>query len=108
MSKFVIKPASNGQNYFVLKSTGNNETILTSEMYITTQGSKTWIASVKVNSQNNDRYKKWKSWDDQRYFTLIWANWETIGTSEMYKTQSARDEGILAVKKYAPLAITEE
>lgn len=108
MSKFLIKPSSNGQNYFVLKSSGNNETILTSEMYTSVQACKTWIASVKLNSQIDDHYKKWKSGDDQRYFTLIGGNGETIGTSEMYKTASARDDGILAVKKYAPVATIEE
>lgn len=108
MSKFLIKPSSNGQNYFVLKSSGNNETILTSEMYTSVQACKIWIASVKINSQIDDHYKRMKSGDDQRFFNLIWGNWEIIGTSEMYTTPTARDNGILAVKKYAPIATIEE
>lgn len=47
--KFVIKKASNGQYYFLLKA-GNGETIAQSEMYTSKSGAKNGIESVKANA----------------------------------------------------------
>lgn len=48
-SKFDRKTAKNGSPYFNLKA-GNGEIIGTSEMYSSTQGMETGIASVKKNA----------------------------------------------------------
>lgn len=46
---FYIAKATDKQFYFVLKSP-NHETIATSEMYVSKQGAKDGIASVKLNA----------------------------------------------------------
>lgn len=103
MWKFTIYISKNSQYYFVLTA-GNGEPILSGETYTTMQACKDGIASVKVNSQIDEQYKRYKSKDDQRYFVLEAKNGEPLWRSEMYTTQEARDNGILSVKQNAPTA----
>ncbi len=49
MAKFEINKSRNDQYYFVLKA-GNGEPIATSEMYVSKQGCKHGINSVKNNA----------------------------------------------------------
>jgi hypothetical protein len=106
MGKFQNFTGTNGQYYFRLKAS-NGEIILTSEGYTTTYGRTNGIDSVKTNAPLDSRYKKQVSGLSQPYFTLHAANGEIIGTSEMYSSNSARDNGIEAVKKEAPTATVE-
>lgn len=106
MGKFQNFTGTNGQYYFRLKAS-NGETILTSEGYTTTYGRSTGIESVKANAPYDIRYKKLTSRLNQPYFTLNAANGEVIGTSEMYSSSSARDNGIESVKREAPNASVE-
>lgn len=94
---FEITKASNGQFRFALKA-GNGEVILHSETYVQKASAQNGIASVQTNSQNDARYERKTASDGRAYFTLKAANGEVIGTSEMYSTEAARDEGILSVK----------
>jgi len=108
MGKFIIKTAKDGQNYFALKA-GNGETILSSEMYTTKAACNNGIESVKTNAPNDSRYEKQTAKNGEFYFTLKAANFQVIGTSEMYTTSSSRDNGIESVKSNAPGAsVTEE
>lgn len=98
--------------YYDLKRTGeqymfnlrgdNHETVLTSERYVTKQGAQTGIAAVKANSPLESQYRRLSSTSNAPYFTLKAGNAETIGTSEMYSSASARDTGIEWVKKNGP------
>ncbi len=103
MAKFHIFESTNKQYYYHLKSS-NGEIILSGEGYITHSGCKNGIESVKVNSTNDFRYKRLIAANGQYYFTLTAANGETIGQSEMYWTAQARENGINAVKRDAPIA----
>jgi uncharacterized protein YegP (UPF0339 family) len=49
-----------------------------------------------------------KSKDEQYYFNLKAPNNEIIATSEMYTTKQNCENGINAVKKYAPNAPIED
>lgn len=102
--KFVLKKSSDLKFMFNLKA-GNGETILTSEMYESKTGAENGIESVKENAVVDDRYEKRTSIKDEPYFVLKAANWLIIGTSEMYSSTSARDNGIEAVKDNAPDAV---
>ncbi len=51
--KFKIHKSRNDQYYFNLHA-GNGEKIATSEMYVTKQGCKNGIESVKTNAPNAD------------------------------------------------------
>jgi len=102
--------------YYELKASGpqfmwnlkaaNGETILTSERYTTKDSAKNGIASCKVNSALDARYDRKTSSTGQPYFVLRAANNEAIGTSEMYSSTAARENGIASCKANGPTATT--
>jgi uncharacterized protein YegP (UPF0339 family) len=99
-ARFVIKNSSDGQFMFVLKA-GNNEVILTSELYAQKQGAERGIASVRENAPDDARFDRRTSKAEEPYFVLKAANGEIIGTSEMYSSASAVEKGIASVKRNA-------
>lgn len=107
MAKFVITKRNNGEFQFNLKA-GNGQTILSSEGYSTKSGCTNGVESVKTNSQDDDRYDKKESSGGKPYFTLKATNGQIIGSSEMYESTSARDNGIASVKSNAPDATTDD
>jgi uncharacterized protein len=94
---FELKKSSNGQFHFVLKAQ-NAETILSSELYQSKSSAQNGIASVQSNCSNDARYERKTSSNGKPYFNLKAANHEIIGTSEMYESDSGRDNGIESVK----------
>jgi len=96
-SRYVLSGSTATQFHFVLKA-GNNETILRSERYTTKKAALNGIESVKANSPNDARYERKNASDGSPMFNLKAANGETIGTSQMYSSASARDDGIASVK----------
>jgi len=107
MAKFQIYKGDDGQLYFRLIA-ANGEKILRSEGYTSRSNCKNGISSVKSNAPADDRYQREASSDGQFYFNLTARNGEVIGTSEMYTTESSRNNGIEAVKKTAPDAPVED
>ena len=105
--KFGLKPTVNGEYMFNLKA-ANGETVLTSERYTSKAGANTGIQSVRVNAVIDSRYEDRDSVRFEKYFVLKAANGEIIGTSEMYSSAAARDNGKAAVKKYAPEAVIDD
>ncbi|KFE98361.1 hypothetical protein IX39_13020 [Chryseobacterium formosense] len=103
MGKFIITKRKNNDYQFNLKA-GNGQVILTSQGYATKSGCKNGIESVKTNSPFDSRYERMTSSNSQYYFNLKAGNGEIIGTSEMYTTSTARDNGIESVKSNAPEA----
>ncbi|MDA8444802.1 YegP family protein [Paracidovorax valerianellae] len=97
---------SGTQYMFNLKSSGNGETVLTSERYTTKQNADAGIASVKANAPYDGRYQKLTASNGSPYFTLTATNGQVIGTSELYSSTTARDNGITWVKTNAPSAST--
>ena len=108
MGKFVLKTGSNSQYYFNLKA-DNGQKILASEGYTSKAACENGIESVKKNATEDSRYEKKTSTNGKYYFTLKASNGQIIGTSEMYESESGRDNGIASVKSNAPgAAISEE
>lgn len=107
MGKFVITKRTNGDYQFNLKA-GNGQVILTSQGYASKDGCKNGIESVQKNAPNDDRYDKKTASNGKPYFTLTAANGQIIGSSEMYESTSARDNGIASVKSNAPDASVED
>jgi len=105
--KFSIEKSSDKQFYFNLHAV-NAKIILTSERYTSKQNCKNGIASVKVHAPFDHNYERKTAINDQFYFNLKAANNEVIGKSEMYTTKAARENGIEAVKRDAPIAETED
>ena len=106
-ARFEIKTGKDNQFYFNLVA-ANNESILRSEGYTAKASCTNGIESVKTNASNDERYERKSSKDGQPYFVLVAANKEPIGTSEMYSSEQARDNGIAAVKSAAPGAAIED
>ena len=105
--KFQIYLGQNNQYYFRLRAK-NGEIILTSEGYVAKSGCQNGIQSVQENAPNDARYQRKTAANGQFYFNLIAANGQVIGTSEMYTSQPARDNGIEAVKNTAPTTPIED
>lgn len=107
MGKFVISKRKNDEFQFNLKA-NNGQTILASEGYTTKASCENGIESVKKNSQNDDNFDRKKSSNDKFYFNLKAANGQIIGTSEMYESESGRENGIKSVKENAPDANVDD
>lgn len=106
MGKYQIKKTSNNQYRWVLKAT-NGETLITSETYTTKQNCLNGIASSKV-SISDKNFERKSSIAGQPYFNQVANNYQVLGTSEMYSSIAARDNGIDSVKSNAPTATIED
>ncbi|UUC43844.1 YegP family protein [Flavobacterium cerinum] len=107
MGKFVITKRKNDEFQFDLKA-GNGQTILTSEGYTAKAGCTNGIESVRKNAQLDERFERKTSSNGKPFFNLKASNGQIIGTSEMYESVAARDNGIESVKKNAPDATVED
>ncbi len=106
-AKFEIKKAKNGQYFFNLKA-GNGQVILTSEQYKAKDSAQNGIKSVKKHAKAEKHFDRRESKKGEPYFVLMAANNEIIGTSEMYKGKSGRDNGIKSVMTNAPGARVDD
>ena len=86
-----------GQFRFRLKAS-NGETLLASEGHPHKRSAEAAIASAKKNATGDAFYERTASSGKGCCFVLRGTNYEVIGTSEMYGSALARDEGIEAVK----------
>jgi uncharacterized protein YegP (UPF0339 family) len=107
MGKFVITKRTNGEFQFNLKA-NNGQTILASEGYTAKPGCLNGIESVRTNSQDDTRFDRKESSNGKPYFNLKASNGQIIGSSEMYESVSARDNGIASVKTNAPDATVDD
>lgn len=101
MGKFEITTRKNGECQFNLKA-GNGQVILSSEGYTTKAACNNGIESVRKNSQDDNKFERKTSSNGKPYFNLKATNGQIIGTSEMYESESSRENGIESVKKNAP------
>jgi uncharacterized protein YegP (UPF0339 family) len=107
MGKFVITKRSNGEFQFNLKA-GNGQTILASEGYSAKSSCESGIESVRKNAQDDSKFEKKTSSNGKFHFNLKATNGQIIGSSEMYESTTARDNGIESVKKNAPDAEVDD
>lgn len=94
---YEVSQASDGQYRFVLKA-GNGEVILTSELYKTKASAQNGIESVQRNSPEDNRYERLEAKNGKPYFNLKAANYQVIGTSQLYSSEQSREKGIESVK----------
>ncbi|AUP79969.1 YegP family protein [Flavivirga eckloniae] len=107
MAKFEIYKDKRKEFRFRLKA-GNGQNILASEGYASKAGCTNGIESVKKNSTDDTRYSRLESKGGSPYFNLKASNGQVIGTSEMYSSTSAMENGIASVKKNASEASVED
>jgi uncharacterized protein YegP (UPF0339 family) len=105
--KYLLHPAGASQFHWDLKA-GNSQTILSSQMYAAKDGAETGIQSCRTNSGDEARYERLASKASEPYFVLKAGNGEIIGTSQMYSSDSARDQGIASCKENGPSATTQD
>lgn len=105
--KFEIFKDKAGEFRFRLKA-GNGEIILASEGYRQKGSAENGVASVKENAPIDERYERKDSSSGKPMFNLKASNGQVIGTSELYASNAARENGIESVKKNAPGASVVE
>ncbi len=105
--KFELKKSKNNKYFFSLLAS-NGQTILGSEMYEAKASALNGIESVKSNAADDSRYARLNGKDGSPYFTLKAGNGQVIGNSQMYSSDSARDNGIASCKTNAPGAATDD
>lgn len=98
-SSFEIKKAHGGKFFFQLTIDGD-KVILTSELYKQKASSQNGIASVQKNCHDDTKYSRLRRKNGKLYFTLKAANYQVIGTSELYNTEEEREDGIKTIMKY--------
>lgn len=86
----------------------NGEIILHSEAYTSSKACDDGITSVRLNSPFDNQYDRRTAVNGQYYFVLKAKNGEIIGTSELYSSSFARDNGITAVKRVGPTAPVDD
>lgn len=105
--KFDLKKSKNDKFFFNLLS-ANGQIILTSEMYEAKASANNGIESVKKNAADDARYDRLVSTKGEPYFVLKAANHQVIGNSQMYSSESTRDNGIASCKSNAPDAAVND
>lgn len=107
MQKFEIYKDRGGEFRFRLKA-ANGQNILASEGYKAKTGCTNGIESVRNNSQDDSKFERLESQGGSPYFNLKASNGQVVGTSEMYSSFSAMENGIASVKKNAPGATVDD
>jgi len=105
--KFEVYKDKGGKFRFRLKA-GNGQIILTGEAYNSKDACIAGIESVKKNSADPKRFTKTTTPTKMFRFAVTAANSQIIGTSQNYKTESGRDNGIESVKRNAVKAEVKE
>jgi uncharacterized protein YegP (UPF0339 family) len=90
---FDIFVGADEQIYFHLQA-ANGEIVLQSEGYVSEQGARKGVASVRTHGKSASNFEVSESADEQFYFVLKAANGETIGVSETYVSKSNAERGV--------------
>jgi uncharacterized protein len=104
--KYEIKKGKGGFR-FNLKAP-NGKIILSSETYTTKASAQAGITSVKGNARAKSHFEERKARNGDPYFVLKAKNGETIGRSETYSSDSARQNGIEAVQRNAGARVEDK
>lgn len=104
---FEIKKAHGGKFFFQLKNE-EGKVILTSELYKQKASSQNGIISVQKNSHDETKYSRLKRKNGKLYFTLKAANFQVIGTSEMFDNEADREEGIKSIIHYGSSTVVKD
>ena len=105
--RFEIYTDSAGQHRFRLRA-GNGEVVLVSEGYKRRINARKGVASVQRNVLRDERFERRTTRSGAPMFNLRASNGQVIGTSEAYASLEAREDGIDAVRRAAPLATVAE
>ncbi|WP_435751886.1 YegP family protein [Thauera sp. AutoDN2] len=105
--KFEVYKDQAGEFRFRLKA-ANGQVILASEGYKAKASCLNGVESVKNNAPDDTKYERKESQSGKPMFNLRAMNGQVIGTSQLYESVAARENGIESVKKNAPEAAVED
>jgi len=108
MAKFEVYQSGKNKEFRFRLKADNGQTVLSSEGYATKASCMNGIESVKKNSADEKRFTKTKTPTNMFRFSLTAANSQIVGTSQNYKTESGRDNGVESVKRNAAKAEIKE
>ncbi len=94
---YELKTMANGNFMFVLKA-ANHQVILTSQGYKEKRSAQAGIDSVRKNGVEDGRYDRKTAANGSPYFALTATNGQIIGSSEMYSSTGAMENGIQSCK----------
>lgn len=103
---FEIYTDKAGEFRFALKA-GNGEKILASEGYTSKDACENGIASVRENSQNEDRFELKEAANGKWHFNLKAGNGQVIGTSQMYASKDGAENGMQSVSENVTGAVKD-
>ena len=101
--KFECYRDNAGQYRFRLKAR-NGEIILASQAYTAKAACQKGIESVRKNCTDPTAFQAETTDKGKFRFLLKSANGQVIGTSQIYESETGRDNGIASVARSAPLA----
>ena len=107
MGKFVISTRANGEFQFNLVA-GNGQVILTSQGYNAKASCMNGVESVRTNAADDSRFERQTAANGKFYFTLKAGNGQVIGQSQMYASETTRDNGIQSCVSHAPGATVDD
>jgi hypothetical protein len=108
MAKFEVYQSGKKNEFRFRLKADNGQTILSSEGYNTKASCLNGIDSVKKNSGDPKRFSKTQTPTKMFRFAITAANSQIIGTSQNYKSESGRDNGIESVKRNSSKAVIKE
>ena len=104
MAKFEVYQSGKKNEFRFRLKADNGQTILSSEGYSSRAACMNGIASVKKNANNPKSMIKSQTPGKMFRFSIRAANNEIIGTSQNYKSESGRNNGIDSVIRNATKA----
>lgn len=105
--KFECYKDKAGEFRFRLKA-GNGQAILSSEGYKAKASCSNGIASVQKNCADPERFVKKQTPSGKFRFSLTSTNGQVIGSSQNYKSESGRNNGMKSVANCAPGATIDD
>lgn len=108
MAKFEVYQSGKDKEFRFRLKADNGQIILSSEGYTSKAACMNGIESVKKNSSDPKRFTKTTTPSNMFRFSLTAANSQIIGTSQNYKSESGRDNGVESVKRNAGKAEIKE
>ena len=108
MAKFEVYQSGKKNEFRFRLKADNGQTILSSEGYNTKASCLNGIESVKKNAHDPKRFTKSQTPSKMFRFAMTAANSQIIGTSQNYKSENGRNNGIESVKRNAAKAEIKE
>ena len=108
MAKFEVYQSGKKEEFRFRLKADNGQIILSSEGYTSKASCLNGVESVKKNSTDAKRFTKTKTPTNMFRFSISAANSQIIGTSQNYKSESGRDNGVESVISNAAKAEIKE